>query len=126
MVARGQRSIWQAVFDGTAESICRQLRGRAYGFGGSTILGGGEPIVNALILHELVRLGGTISVMRRTFKNELLDRDLNFEMRALHEFVKCSEKRGPQAIQRDHEHLIRVLSLYLYPSVQQVLEKLVV
>ena len=126
MVARGQRSIWQAVFDGTAESICRKLRGRAYGFGGSTILGGGEPIVNALILHELVRLGGSISVMRRTFKNELLDRDLNLEMRALHEFVKCSEKRGPQAIQRDHEHLIRVLSLFLYPSVQQILEKLVV
>ena len=126
MVARGQRSIWQAVFDGTAESICRQLRGRAYGFGGSTVLGGGEPIINALILHELVRLGGTISVMRRTFKNELLDRDLNLEMKALREFVKCSEKRGPQAIQRDHEHLIRVLSLYLHPLVQQILEKIVV
>ncbi len=126
MVATGQSSIWQAIFDGTAESICSQLQGRAFGFGGSTILGGGEPIINALILHELIRLGGTISVMRRTFKKELLDRDLNLEMSALREFVKCSEARGPQAIQNDHEHLLRILKGHLHSSVQNVLEKIVV
>jgi hypothetical protein len=126
MLATGQSSIWQALLDGTAESICSHLKGRAYGFGGSTILGGGEPIINALILHELVRLGGTISIMRRTFKNELLDRDFNLEMGALREFVKCSETRGPQAIQHDHKHLLRILKGYLNPSVQNVLEKIVV
>ena len=94
MVASGKSSIWQAISDGTAESICGNLKGRVYGFGGSTILGGGEPIINALILHELVRLGGSISVMRRTFKTELLDRDFSLEMSALRRFIKCSEARG--------------------------------
>ena len=123
MVASGKRSIWQAIIDGTAESICSHLRGRAYGFGGSTILGGGEPIINLLILHELVRLGGTISVMRRTFKNELLDRDINIEMNALKKFVKCSERRGPQAIKQDHDHLLKIINNYLYPSLLNPLQR---
>jgi hypothetical protein len=126
MVATGKSSIWQALFDGTAESICKQLKGRAYGFGGSTILGGGEPIINALILHELIRLGGSISVMRRTFKKELLDRDFNLEIKALREFVKCSESRGPQAILQDHKHLLRILKDYLNPANQTLAPKIVV
>ena len=126
MVATGQSSIWRAIFDGTAESICSCLKGRVFGFGGATILGGGEPIINALILHELVRIGGTVSIMRRTFKNELLDRDFNLEMDALRGFIKCSEARGQQAIQHDHEHLLRILKDHLNPSVQNVLEKMVV
>jgi hypothetical protein len=116
MVASGKRSIWEAIFDGTAESICNQLRGRVYGFGGSTILGGGEPIINVLILQELLRLGGSISVMRRTFKKELLDRDFAVEMNSLKEFIKNCERRGPKAIEYDHEHFLKILKNYLYPS----------
>jgi hypothetical protein len=124
MVATGNSSIWQALYDGTAESICSQLKGREYGFGGSTVLGGGEPIINALILHELIRVGGTVSIMRRTFKKELLDRNFKFEMHALREFAKCSQSRGPLAIQNDHEHLLRIIKDYLY-SDQKRLELLV-
>jgi hypothetical protein len=109
MVASGRSSIWEALADGTAEKICRSLNGREYGFGGSTILGGGEPIINVLILHEMIRLGANITIMRRTFKRELLDRDFNSEIEALKAFIKCSEKRGEQAILFDREHLIRFI-----------------
>ena len=111
MVASGKRNIWEAIADGTAERICESLRGRVYGFGGSTILGGGEPILNVLIIHELIRLGGSISIMRRTFKQELLDRDLNLEMQTLRNFVECSKKRGKAAMTFDHEHLLRIIKL---------------
>jgi hypothetical protein len=109
MVASGRSSIWEAFADGTAEKICGSLHGRVYGFGGSTILGGGEPIINILILHEMVRLGASVTIMRRTFKRELLDRDLNAEIEALRTFVSCSEKRGKQALLFDHEHLVRLI-----------------
>jgi hypothetical protein len=111
MVASGKRNIWEAIADGTAERICESLSGRVYGFGGSTILGGGEPILNVLIIHELIRLGGSISIMRRTFKQELLDRDLNLEMQTLRNFVVCSQKRGKAAMDFDHEHLLRIINL---------------
>lgn len=109
MVASGRSSIWEALADGTAEKICRSLHGRVYGFGGSTILGGGEPIINVLILHEMIRLGASVTIMRRTFKRELLDRDFNAEIEVLRAFIRCSEKRGLQAILFDREHLVRFI-----------------
>jgi hypothetical protein len=110
MVASGRSSIWESLSDGTAEKICSSLHGRVYGFGGSTILGGGEPIINILILHEMIRLGASVSVMRRTFKRELLDRDFDAEMKVLRAFVSCSERRGEQARLFDHEHLVRLIN----------------
>ena len=62
MVSYGLSSIWETFFYGTAERICGSLCGRVYGFGGFTILGGGEPIINILILHEMVRLGASVTV----------------------------------------------------------------
>lgn len=110
MVARGRHSIWEALIDGTTENICSHLKGREYGFGGSTVLSGGEPIINLLIIHELVRLGGSISIMRRTFKRELLDRDLDYEIMTLLAFIECSKSRGEQAKKHDHEHLFRIIN----------------
>jgi hypothetical protein len=109
MVASGRSSIWETLADGTAEKICKSLHGRVYGFGGSTILGGGEPIINVLVLHEMIRLGASVTIMRRTFKRELLDRDINVEIEALRTFLRCSEKRGKHAILFDHEHLVRLI-----------------
>jgi hypothetical protein len=110
MIARGQHSIWEAVIDGTVEQLCTALKGRSYGFGGSTIVGGGDPIPQVLLLNELVRLGGSLSFMRRTFKKELLDRDLKFEMNALRAFVNASQGRGSQAIVRDHKAFLRKIA----------------
>ena len=110
MVANGGHSIWEAISDGTTEAICKNLKGRKYGFGGSTVLGGGEPIIGDLILHELVPLGGCMSIMRRTFKREVLDRDLDAEIKALKSFVNCSEKRGTKAKLYDHNRLLQAIS----------------
>jgi len=109
MVARGGHSIWEALLDGTAQRICQALWGRRYGFGGCTFLGGGQPIINVLILHELVRLGGSVALMRRTFKRELTDRNLMAEMEGLRQFFIASEQRGPAARQYDYAHLRRIL-----------------
>jgi len=107
MVARGGHSIWEALLDGLAQKICHSLQGRRYGFGGCTVLGGGRPIINILILHELIRLGGSIALLRRTFKNEILDRDLAVEIKALQSFLIASRQRGPKARAYDHEYLRR-------------------
>jgi hypothetical protein len=123
MVACKKCSIWESISDGTVERVCMKLRGRAYGFGGSTLIGGGAPVLGSLILHELIRLGGEVSLLRRTFKRELLDRDIQAEMNALREFVKCSKKRGTQARLHDHETLLKSIEksvIYnVIPSIQR-------
>jgi hypothetical protein len=57
----------------------------------------------------MIRLGASVTIMRRTFKRELLDRDLKAEIEVLRAFVSCSEKRGEKAILFDREHLGRLM-----------------
>jgi len=106
MVSRGGRWIWHAVLDGTVEHICRTLAGRPVGFGGVTIVGGGRPIRFTLLFHEMARLGCGLSMMRRTFKGEILDRDLTAELRAVRTFWEASRRRGPKAVASDHNRLM--------------------
>jgi len=111
MLSRGSRSIWQAVLDGTVESIYRTLGHRAVGFGGVTIIGGGTPIPFTLLLHEMVRLGCRLSFLRRTFKKELLDRELTCEIEAIRAFLKASRERGLRAVAADHRAFLDHLDL---------------
>lgn len=109
MIAKGGRSIWEYVLDGTVERIFQALRGRVYGFAGVTILGGGYPIRFTHILHELTRLGCGLSFMRRTFKKECLDRDMAKEVRAIRVAFEASRCRGPEAIAADHNRFLEAI-----------------
>ena len=106
MISYGNRSIWQAVADGTVEQICSALQGREYGFGGITCLGCGVPIRFELILHELTRMGCSLSLLRRSFKRDVAGRDVSAELAAIRALIDCSRKRGIEAIQSDRERLL--------------------
>jgi hypothetical protein len=93
------------VLDGTVQKILEPLKGRAYGFGGITVIGGGDPINFEYILHELTRLKCSLSFLRRTFKKEIMDRNMDAEIKALRAFIECSSQRGPRAKQHDHNRL---------------------
>lgn len=110
MIGRGGSCIWEAVADGTVEFVCRELRGRKYGFAGITVLGGGEPIRFGLILHELIRLGCSMSFLRRSFKKEILDRDWESEIKAIRSFTEASRSRGYLAKKYDHNRLLNQIT----------------
>jgi 2-keto-3-deoxy-L-rhamnonate aldolase RhmA len=112
MLAKGYNSIWQAVHDGTVEQICEHLKGRQYGFGGITVLGGGNPIPFNLILNEMVRLGCSMGILRRSFKAEIIDRDMKSEIEIIRMWIKSAKKRGPESIKHDHELLMNILRKY--------------
>jgi len=114
MVARNGGTIWEAVIDGTVERICKALKGRNIGFGGVTVLGGGSPINFELLLHEMTRLHCNLSFLRRAFKKEILDRDIQGEIQAIKTFVKTSHLRGPQAVEFDRERLYEVIKKLVY------------
>jgi hypothetical protein len=113
MIERGGRVIWEAVLDGTVQKIFEHLRGRSYGFGGITVLGGGEPIKFEYILHELTRLNCSFSFLRRTFKKEIMDRNMEAEIKSLRAFIASSLLRGPQAKQHDHERLCAAIRKHI-------------
>ncbi|MCG8430345.1 MAG: aldolase/citrate lyase family protein [Candidatus Omnitrophica bacterium] len=108
-VARKSPFIWDAVFDGTVENICGSLQGRKFGFGGMTVIGGGDPLPFTLLLHEYIRMGCSIGLLRRCFKKDILDRDLRMEIQVLRTYIEASRKRKVQAVQSDHQRLMDCL-----------------
>jgi hypothetical protein len=101
MLSRAASSMWQALIDGTVENVFRILRGRAVGFAGATVIGGGHPIRFTQILHELSRLGAQLTFLRRSFRREMLDRDMAVEIDAIRAAWSASCRRGGEAVRAD-------------------------
>ena len=106
MVSRAGSFIWDAVLDGTVERLFQALEGRAVGFGGVTVVGGGYPIRFTHLLHEMARVGCRLSFLRRTFKRELLDRDFFAEVQVIRALWQASRRRGSAAMASDHAAFI--------------------
>lgn len=102
MISRGANWLWEPLYDGTLDTICGQLAGRRLGFGGVTVIGGGQPLRFTDLLREYGRLGCTFSFLRRTFHKEIGDRDLRAELDAVQATWKAIGQRGPLAVQQDH------------------------
>lgn len=101
MLSRGAQSMWAAVLDGTVEQIFRSLPDRVVGFAGVTVIGGGTPIRFSLILQELARLGARLSFLRRSFRRELVDRDMAAELASIRSAWAAAKARGPKATEAD-------------------------
>ncbi|MEO6568736.1 MAG: hypothetical protein ABIO94_08220 [Opitutaceae bacterium] len=103
MAARAGNWLWEPLCDGTLDGVCGQLAGRQLGFGGITIVGGGEPLRFTDLLREYDRLGCTFSFLHRTFQREIGDRDLGSELRAVQGAWAATTQRGPIAVQQDQQ-----------------------
>lgn len=105
MISRSGTHIWEFLADGGVEKIFSYLKGRQYGFGGVTVVDGGTPLKFSLLLQEYLRLGCSLSLMRRTFKREVQDRSVVVELQKIHDLIQQSKQRDAQAMQRDHQQL---------------------
>jgi hypothetical protein len=102
MISRGGNWLWEPLHDGTLDEICGQLAGRRIGFGGITVIGGGQPLRFTDLLREYGRLGCSFSFLRRTFHKEIGDRDLRAELDAVQATWRAICQRGPAAVRQDH------------------------
>lgn len=102
MISRRGNWLWEPLYDGTVDELCGQLAGRRIGFGGVTLVGGGQPLRLTDLLREYGRLGCTFSFLRRTFHKEMVDRDLTAELKAVQAAWQAVGKRGPTAVRQDH------------------------
>lgn len=109
MLSRRAVSMWQAVLDGTVERVFHTLEGRRVGFAGATVVGGGHPIRFTRILEELARLGARLTFLRRSFKREIQDRDINAEVKSIRAAWAACTARGDTAVCSDREALNRDL-----------------
>lgn len=111
-ISRGLRSdagaseIFDAVADGTVQSLRRTFALHEFGFGGVTVVGGGSPVPCRLLMAEMSRLGCTFSFLRRSFKRDVEGRDMAAEVARVHELWRRLGRREPSEIDHDHEELL--------------------
>lgn len=109
MISRGSDWIWEPLSDGTLDEIYGQLRPRPVGFGGVTVIGEGRPLPFVHLMREMARLGCRLSFLRRSFRHDVLDRDVASEVAALRALWTATQDRGPRAVAHDHDELLRML-----------------
>ncbi|MCE2788861.1 MAG: aldolase/citrate lyase family protein [Saprospiraceae bacterium] len=105
MISKQYSTIWEAVVDGTIENICTNLEGKKYGFGGMTIVTGGHPIPFALLLHEMVRLQCSMGILRRSFKQDVADKNMQQQIHTIRDFISKSKLRSLHLKNEDSSEL---------------------
>jgi hypothetical protein len=103
MISRSQNWLWEPLLDKTVEQIFTILQNRPVGFGGATVIGGGYPLPFIELLQEMARLGCCLTVVRRSFKKDIVGRNLEAEIEAIRAVWKASCLRDSSAIARDND-----------------------
>ena len=110
MLSRGCGTIWDSLADGTVEQICAALAGRSYGFGGLTVVDGGSPIPAHLVISEMVTLGCSMGILRRSFKADIAGRSIDWEVERLRRFILAAARRSPTKAAEDRAELYAMIS----------------
>ncbi len=105
-IDRRSASLFEAVVDGTVESLAARFTGRMFGFGGLTVVDRGAPIPCRLLLAEMARLGCGFTFLRRSFRRDIVGRDMPCEVASMRELWKRCRARSVDAQRAEHDRLV--------------------
>lgn len=93
--------LFMPLLDGTIDRLRESFGETRFGFGGLTVLEGGSPIPCRVLLSEMARLGCDFSFLRRSFKREIVDLDLEVEVNRLQQACQALRRRSVADAERD-------------------------
>ncbi len=111
MISRKSTWLWEPLLDGTIDYIMNCLDNRNLGFGAATIIGGGYPLPFINLLQEMARLKCTFTILRRTFKKEITNRNMKAEIQAIQTVWQAAFLRDSIATDKDHEKFVKLLEI---------------
>lgn len=97
--------LFEAVRDGTVERVRRCFENCPFGFGGLTVADAGAPLPTRLLALEMSRLGCDFTFLRRSFKADVVGRDMRREIWRLRELLAAGRRRPPQQVLADLQAL---------------------
>ena len=108
-ISRGTPCIFTALVDGTVERLREAFLDTPFGFGGLTVVDRGHPVPCMRLLEEMARLRASFTFLRRSFRRDIMDRDLAFEVGRLQERWHVLLRRDPNQEARDHARLVEAV-----------------
>lgn len=104
----GNEHLFEALVDGTVDRFREGYPG-PFGVAGVTRPDGGSPIPQALLLAEMVRLGCSFGVARRTFRSEVAPAETGIVLARIREHARFLERRRPAEVEGDRDALCRAV-----------------
>jgi len=105
-IERGSPTIFSALLDGTVDRI-RAAVAAPFGVAGMTLPDAGHPIPSRLIIGELARLRCAFTLLRRSFRRDVVGRDLAVEVPRMQQAARAAFARSPNAVASDRTELAR-------------------
>ena len=109
-ISRGYSNIFKAVSDGTVEKLRNIFNDQLFGFGGVTIVDGGYPVQASLLLKEMSRLECDYGFLRRSFKKDIVGKDMEHEIGEISQHYLKYKNRSTEKISLDHQLLIDAIN----------------
>jgi hypothetical protein len=103
-IERDSPSIFSAVLDGTVDRVRRAVR-VPFGFAGVTLPELGDPIPCRLLIGELARLRCSFTFLRRSFRRDIVGRDIGLEVPRMRRAIGEAFDRTPGEVARDRAEL---------------------
>jgi hypothetical protein len=101
-IDRGSSSIFAPLADGLALQVRNCFSDVPFGIGGLTVVDQGHPIPCLLLMGELQRLRCDFTFLRRSFKRDIVGRDIPREVRRIRQCWMWMESRTKLEVERDH------------------------
>ena len=114
-IARGSRSIFDALVDGLVEEVRDAVGGMPFGVCGLTLPGGGAPVPTRLLLGEIVRLGCDFTFLRRSFWRDVGEGDPAAAIADIRRAAAAAARRSPATVAADRAELRARLAPLSHP-----------
>ena len=108
-ISRGSPNLFHAILDGTVERMRNIFGDIKFGFGGITVLDRGFPIPFHLLLREMVTLGCDFGFLRRSFRQDIIGRDIPNEIDRISRAILEYQQRTMAEIEKDKQELFRII-----------------
>lgn len=107
-IDRREGNVFRPLADGTADRV-RDCFGDdiRFGIGGVTVVDGGSPVPCAALMGELARLRTDFVFARRSFKRDMLGRDMVDECQRIRATWSALQARPSVRVEADHEDFVR-------------------
>lgn len=107
-IERSSRSIFSALVDGTVDDV-RAAFEVPFGVAGLTVPEGGEPLPCRLLIGELARLSCEFSILRRSFRRDIVGRRLDIELARIRAAVSDAASRSLDEVRRARAELVEAV-----------------
>lgn len=100
-ITQGKPTLFHVLADGTVDKLRQQIRYAAFGFGGLTLPGQGDPLPVDYFFHELARLDCQFTFLRRSFFADSLKMPNTTAITAIQEEMSRAQQRTASQVESD-------------------------